>query len=371
MASITQTLRCYGGSAADWPILFGASTCPTLDQAVADHRVTYDASKAAACLADLSKQLPCASVWPPSCVPSVLVGAVADGQVCDSTYVCPLHSTCQVPTVGTDSCPMQICQHVGAAGEPCDYTCQDGATCVGGTCLANLPSGAACGAAGQASCSDELFCGPSTPGTCMPRAGEGGACADSSACWDHQYCDSTKHCHDRLGLGGDCSFDASSCQTFSACDPTTHKCVAASHLGELCGDILGIPTILCGGGVCAQDANNVGHCLTLVDDGGACAQDYECSSGKCTGGTCTPLPTNDGAACTKTEDCSSGLCDFTNGVCVAKIANGAACTDSLFCMSGFCSGGMCAAPGPIGAACTDGSGCASGHCAAGVCAACP
>jgi hypothetical protein len=179
------------------------------------------------------------------------------------------------------------------------------------------------------------------------------------------------HCHNRLALGGDCSADPASCQSFTACDPSTRKCVAASHVGQLCGNLLGYP-FLCGGGVCAQDTNNVSHCVMPVDDGGACAQAYECSSGACTNGVCTPQVSNDGTACKTPGDCTSGICDSAGtGLCVAKSGDGADCTDDLSCMSGWCSGAKCTAPVANGMACTDGTNCTSGHCAAGTCAACP
>jgi hypothetical protein len=173
-------------------------------------------------------------------------------------------------------------------------------------------------------------------------------------------------------VGGDCSADVVGCQSFTACDPVTHKCVAASRPGQLCANYVGIEYAFCrGASVCRSGDDDVRRCVTLVEDGGACAHEIECRSRICTNGICAVMAPNDGAPCDNPSQCSSGICNYAMGVCVARYANGADCTSDGFCMSGWCSGGKCTPTGATGAACAVGSQCASGHCAAGTFADCP
>jgi hypothetical protein len=393
--NIAETIQCYGGTAADWPIFYGASTCPVLDAAVTNGHLTYDPTKAAACLAALGRPLACSADSPvgPSCVASVLIGAVADGAPCESDYVCQPGSTCPVGGDGTDSCPAPTCRHIPVAGETCDDGsgdfCRFDATCVGGSCVAGLKVGDACGENDQPACGPNLYCpvGEAAP-TCK-RLVEGGLCGGAQDCFSYQYCGPTKHCAARLGLGADCTADSSSCQTFTACDPTTNRCVAASHVGELCGNLVGY-SLLCQGGSCLQDDKLIGHCVVPLADGAACANSFECTSGLCAAGICATPPPNDGASCEDSTLCGSGVCSqgqcdngvpcenaglcsshiCFGGLCAAPNALGAACGQGSDCLSGACAGGMCVVPGGNGAPCADGTACASGHCAAGTCAAC-
>jgi hypothetical protein len=386
-------VQCYGGKAADWPIFLGPSKCPSLNAAVANHKLTYDATKAAACLDQLAKPVACSAdvSLEPSCTTTVLVAGVADGEPCDSSYVCHPGSTCYSGTAD-DICPVPTCQHSPVAGDKCrdGYDCGFPYQCLGDTCVAGLKLGAPCGNPDQAGCGINLYCATKDPTPTCKRPVENGPCPLGEGCFDYQYCDSTRHCHARVELGGDCSSGPDACGSFTACDPTTHRCVEASHVGQLCGNIVGI-SILCQNSGCIADADGVGHCVDPAPDGAACTQSYECLD-VCTNGKCAPLTPNDGAPCTDATLCATGTCGTdglcsdtatgcgnsllctsglcANGVCVPKDPNGTDCTIPETCASGLCSSGKCAPPSPSGAACSSGTQCQSGHCAAGKCAAC-
>jgi hypothetical protein len=99
-------------------------------------------------------------------------------------------------------------------------------------------------------------------------------------------------------------------------------------------------------GAAAKLDNNTG-CMQFivpqVDDGGACAQSYECKSNNCVGastqpakdGSCMAIPTM-GQACDFT--CAPGLfCDFTmNDTCQPGKPNGSTCSGNDNCASNFC-----------------------------------
>jgi hypothetical protein len=399
--NVKSVMQCYGGKTTDWSIFYGQSECPSLDAAVNDNRLSYDVTKAAACLNQLAQPVACSADAPegPTCVVSVLVGGVADGEPCDSTYVCHPGSSCTFVGEIVDSCPAMTCQHVPVAGEKCATlggfsTCAFGASCLAGTCVANAKVGTPCGQMDDAACGQNLYCATADPVPECKRNVQDGPCTPAVfgglGCFDYQFCDSTGRCRFRLVRGADCSSNPTGCESFTACDPDTHRCVQASHVGELCGDLLGYP-FLCQGGSCQADANQVSHCVVPLTDGAACANDFECASTFCAAGKCAERPPNDGAPCTDDTLCASGKCSAagtcgdgstclngalctsglcTAGVCVAKAPNGSTCAQAGECQSGACLAGMCVPQAADGAGCADGTDCMSGHCAAGKCAVC-
>lgn len=85
-----------------------------------------------------------------------------------------------------------------------------------------------------------------------------------------------------------------------------------------------------------------------VADGGACAQDYECTSNNCDGahdsmanGTCKPMPT-EGQDCT--VNCAQGLfCSYdASATCQPVLPNGTTCAGDEECASNYCHSSVCA-----------------------------
>lgn len=81
----------------------------------------------------------------------------------------------------------------------------------------------------------------------------------------------------------------------------------------------------------------------LVDEGGACSQDAECTTGFCDGATgdmdgACAVPPAEGEDCV--FDCAEGLfCDFDSGsTCQPEKADGADCDSDSQCASGDCVG---------------------------------
>jgi hypothetical protein len=342
---IARYMHCYGGEAADWPIFLGPSPCPTLAQEIEKQAVTYDPTKARACLAGIPRQPACDELWPDiPCIAEVLRGTLAEGQRCESSFACSADLVCGSPQGATFQCSTKSCQRIPGVGEPCEFFCQGNASCVDGTCVANLAAGAPCGAAGSAGCAYGFHCADSGAQPTCKKLVQDGPCATSQDCFDHQYCDTARlKCSARVGLGADCSLDPGACESFTACDPTTKRCVAASHPGQLCGNLLGFPSV-CDGTCEISEGDAHARCVAARHaNGTACTDGTECSSQYCAEGKCASVPSNDGVACEDYTECTSRLC----------------------------TGGTCVAAGPIGAPCTGGVDCASGVCSAGVCVACP
>ena len=113
----------------------------------------------------------------------------------------------------------------------------------------------------------------------------------------------------------------------------------------------------------------------LVAEGGACGNDYECTTGWCK--PPAPPATGDGKTPTSVAgmSCTSLSCgeqltcdglgtdDKADDVCVQRMDDGATCTDGIQCKSGNCTtsggSGMTCAPA-TGAMCFYGSGCSAG-----------
>ncbi len=98
-------------------------------------------------------------------------------------------------------------------------------------------------------------------------------------------------------------------------------------------------------------------------DGTACAEDSQCSGGRChiaagtVCGTCGE-PSGAGTACSQDDDCANGMKCGTANACVAYGAMGATCDATHPCNPVYgCVAGMCGAPGAVNAPCTTSDAC--------------
>jgi hypothetical protein len=253
---------CVGGTGPVRDI--GADNCDVLDAALAAGVISYDASAAAACLAEVDKGLGGACVTNPPCLSSVIKGHAAVGDACTNWMECPPGGGC-----GNNdgmSCPQHVCTAGGAVmGAACDSA--NGPSCVFGLECQTTASGTTgtCGfPAGGAAC-------PNGPTDCQVFA---------------EFCGTDGTCHARVPVGASCAADAQSCAILATCDPTSHLCVAAGLKGQSCGGLN-----ICWTGSCFMpDANTAGMCKTALADGAACTDSSTCASGVCMGGTCATCP---------------------------------------------------------------------------------
>jgi len=199
------------------------------------------------------------------------------------------------PCGGSDECVSGLCAVLpGTAYFYCRTPCVPGGAC---------PSGESCvqyGVAGE--------------GVCMPQASPTGApCTNNNAC-------TSKICHSSP-LGG--------MVCVAACQPTEPRCAG----GQTCvNDDLYGP-------VCVPDGSTSSG-TTL--EGAACTADAECASGLCEQDVCRSRcdvfqpACLAGQACFPMGDGNLGACMPSGGAAV-----GAACAQNLDCLSAFCSGGTC------------------------------
>jgi hypothetical protein len=146
--------------------------------------------------------------------------------------------------------------------------------------------------------------------------------------------------------------------------PEYKDSIAAGRIeynADAAGDCLDTAANLSCSAYSQLSGNETVHCdapfiVPQVADGGACAQDYECTGGGyCDGasnaaanGTCKPLPTA-GQDCT--EKCAQGLyCGYDQTAmkeaCQTVKANGASCVSNDECTSSQCVSSSCAAAPP-------------------------
>jgi hypothetical protein len=240
----------------------------TLRADIASGKVRFDSASASACI-DYANRLyagPCtrsmiaantAAVGENVC-DKFLVGAVAEGGACFSSYECA-SGTCTL----TDTACLrahQCCAGTCAAatveptpipaGGDCSALlpgqgCVAGAYCVSNTCrVPSKVAGTACTSA-LFDCASPLFCALDAAGgngTCQPAAATGAPCNTVSSygvCDDiPDYCDkTTATCTPRVGVGGACDATAANCVGYATCLGGT--CVAMSTARGACNDASG------------------------------------------------------------------------------------------------------------------------------------
>jgi MYXO-CTERM domain-containing protein len=98
-----------------------------------------------------------------------------------------------------------------------------------------------------------------------------------------------------------------------------------------------------------QTGGNMTTCMSFVTakvaEGGACTQDYECTTGNCQGANTADDPPVDGACaaavsvapigatCSNIECVDGAYCDFTTSTCLASKGAGEACTSDSECIN--------------------------------------
>jgi hypothetical protein len=339
--------------------------------AVAAGRATFDAAKAAACLAtvDATCTIFSGDVLPAACR-EMFVGLVDNGFGCDRDQDCKA-SFCKKKIVNDSAC-LGICTAPAAAGGACDVDagCEAPQVCMAGQCGKYVP------AAKGEDCTFDL-CGPGlvcvTDGdanTCIEPGGEGAPCyTGEGACTSGFHCEAADFetqgkCAADLALGAACDLDAwyegaidNPCGDANFCVPaaveaTATVCKPLAKLGDACTaseQCTGLDQACYeaegGGYVCDYLPSDGDACEPLapedVEAGWlACLPPYVCGADS----TCVLPPVTAGKACIE-DQCGAGLwCDTTAAkpVCMAYGKAGDACTtfedESSSCEAGLVCG---------------------------------
>ncbi len=283
-----------------------------LEAAIADGRVSYDATKARACLEAFATRECNNLEEAPTICEEVFVGSAALGDPCEIDEECA-EGYCELD----DACP-GTCVAYAPLGESCaDVECERGLDCDENlTCVEYAGEGEPCGGDGGANCGGGIFvCDGETEepnsGTCRPlgnlfSAEEGQACNPQESL----FCEPGLSCVltgvGEMGLTWECRARA--------------EAVGADCFG-------GVPN----------------HC----PDGTYCAG-IDFAAGM-TQGTCTALP-GEGDACLEVDlvpPCGPNLdCGSESNTCVARARNGTACNEDDQCFSERCVEGTCGSVGP-------------------------
>lgn len=272
-----------------------------MDAAVSAGHVLYDPDHLSECV-DGIRALSCdvlTHTFPQPCV-DVLDGNVAIGEPCTITAECEGAAFCS----GADICP-STCAALLAEGASCngDDQCSDGLGCIGGKCTAASRAGEDCGGTSGKVCALGFNCKGATDtdiGSCVTNAeiqvgDEGDACEPGGAlCKDGLSCvfagNGAFHCEAAVASGEACHLGLpGQCPNEQYCDST--EITAASTCRDLPGvDQPCVLGALCqGGSVCIQDGDQR-VCRAIADNGGGCADDVACRSGRCLSGQCAPPP---------------------------------------------------------------------------------
>jgi hypothetical protein len=282
---LVPTRRCYGADVpADVLATIEAQVCQSLDASLAAGRLSYDRSRAVACLAQVDAALAASCRFDDvPCVDDVVAGLVPDGAPCSSSAECARRSDCVRPDRTT--CAQAVCTPAGGVGAPCAAECAPGLMCsndAANLCVADTGQvGTACDPTAVAPCDWSFACHSNGAGSATCReARTGDACVDERECPIEDFCDVT--CKPRKAVGASCAASSRGCVALATCDPVTRRCVAAGTDGKPCG-----MNGFCYYGTCTATFTT-GRAVCVVDrpTGAACDDPNECASGVCGQGTC-------------------------------------------------------------------------------------
>ena len=351
----TNLVICRLGFAPEYASAFTAAGSSTriadsiadANKGIASGRVKYDGSEARRCIdrlnpnpsSCLGPNAPASSSRPLSRLPAecaaVFTGAVV-GQgtcyenvdcvsaFCNASVNCPgkCENTLQKgadcsnvrPCASGLRCIAGKCEPPGATGADCgdDLDCQDPLICASLKCVARPQQNGACSLDND-QCADGFFC-QETAGvpTCQPRVDAGAACTASAAGYSPSIispqCKGSQTCAGRTpgtpgkcgvpqDVGGPCTPPAiraagpTGCFFGLVCDPATSKCALPPKAGSHCIDyICDLNTAYC------DYAGGSLVCAAKINDGGACANDWQCHPSSICDGHCSP-PTSSGPVC--------------------------------------------------------------------------
>ncbi len=303
-----------------------------------------------------------------SCVPTCGNGTVEAGEQCDGTNLngatcaalgysggTPTCTLCKVTAVGCTS----VCGNNLAEGnEQCDGTDLNGVTCASLGYTHGTNPGCTTGANGckfdvlACSCGDGTCGQGETPANCPSdcHCGDGTCSAGQGETYATCPGDCPASCTDGFLNNGETGTDCGG----TNCDALNKTCGTGINCGVAADCTSKVCNTTCQAASCTDTVKNGTE--TGTDCGGAtcdgqghtcgnglaCAGNADCTSGKCTGNVCQAPSCNDGVKNGLETDTDCG-----GSVCAACPAT-RACIAAGDCQSGVCTGNVCQA-----ASCTD------------------
>jgi hypothetical protein len=289
---VARKERCDGFTPAQALAFVIVDPCGAWGGALDRGHMSFDASKADACVASLGA-LSCAADVPPTACDGVLTGLVVDytglggpgggcnlatqltlggptspatasiftecmpGSFCNAhdlgpPFVClPLPKLGEVCVAGVSQAPLNHLQGRCAAGGVCDHT---------GHCATPKPAGDPC-TSGE-DCARDLYCASNS--TCAAKHATG-SCASSSECIRPATCNSGS-CGVRPR--GGCCASINDCAINEDCPPGGGNCFAIPVIGQACGAAMPV----CLTGIC----NGTTKLCQPISSGGNCPTDLWC-----------------------------------------------------------------------------------------------
>lgn len=279
---------------------------------IARGAVSYDGSRAAACINDIAAsscdRIELAMSWKGERLCERFEhGLIPDGGACSHDEECTSNGcSSDSSTCFGACCPGHCAPHVSVgAGGDCGTDrarCEDGLTCSNGICRRDHPVGAGCTLFED--CPGGLVC---NGGTCSPPPTEGELCTHASHCATIDLsCETTaldpvynpiRNCLAAVDVGQPCRLpgeitERPPCKADAVCEAQHHICVPLPAVGEDCPDGACAPGAFCIGVPEGTPTRNV--CRALLPVGAACTRGEQCAPYLCatTTHTCVPSETN-------------------------------------------------------------------------------